>query len=683
MNTLSYRPDIDGLRAIAICSVVFFHVFPNGITGGFIGVDIFFVISGYLISSIIFENLNRKTFCFSTFYARRIKRIFPALILVLLACLILGSFVLFTDEYHQLSLHTIASVSFFQNIILWKESGYFDNAAETKPLLHIWSLCIEEQFYLIWPLLMWVAWKRNLSLIILIFSLLFISFFLNLNEANKDIVEAFYFPHTRFWELLSGSLLAWFMVQRKEFPWVSNSNFLANIYSCLGCICLLFGLFYINKSMNFPGKWACIPVLGTFLIILAGANAWFNRIILSNRALVWIGLISFPLYLWHWPLLAFAKIIEGNALANKIRIAIVLLSILLAWLTYQLIELPIRKGQNSNRLKVGVLIVSLFGIVCFSYYIYNASFVTFASATTNTALKQIGWQLPVGSPAQIDSCRHMFPIRSQMTSKERDDNFCYLQKAGKPNILMVGDSVNLSIFPGLSKYNDYNLLVLSASAAAPFYNIRTTELNDTIRVNNFKLTNQALDYALAHDNIKLVIMSFSGGALLTDPSNTFKITDVLHPSNHNAKEIFITAASKTIKKLLAKHKKIIYVLPDPLLDFDINQCLKIFRPFAFTDNVNNVCSMSAESYYAREKEYRHWVDTLLKKFPQVNVFDASKSFCNENKCVAIKNGQLLYRDIAHLSIDGSTLLASSLHDFIIDTIKKSTDYSGSETSETN
>lgn len=218
-----YRPDVDGLRAIAVLAVVFFHAFPSLIRGGFVGVDVFFVISGYLISTIIFENLDRGTFSFSEFYARRIKRIFPALILVLVACFVFGWFVLLADEYKQLGKHIAASAGFISNIIFWNEAGYFDNAQETKPLLHLWSLGIEEQFYILWPLVIWVIWKRKFNLLTITFFLAIASFMLNLKGVQQDAVATFYSPQTRFWELLSGSLLAWTAVYKKlEFAKIIN-----------------------------------------------------------------------------------------------------------------------------------------------------------------------------------------------------------------------------------------------------------------------------------------------------------------------------------------------------------------------------------------------------------------------------------------------------------------------------
>jgi peptidoglycan/LPS O-acetylase OafA/YrhL len=311
-----YRPDIDGLRAIAILLVLLFHGFPTKVSGGFIGVDIFFVISGFLISTIIYENLERGTFNFIDFYARRIKRIFPALLLVLVVSYTLGWFALLGDQYKQLGKHIAAGVGFVSNFVLWEEVGYFDNTAETKPLLHLWSLGIEEQFYVAWPLLLWLSWKARLSLPTITIIIALFSFGLNIKGIGNDATATFYSPQTRFWELLCGSLLAWFVLHEKRETYLFNARFdrwllslipkrlsstkrrtFANLSSLLGLLFIIYGTYRIDRNSSFPGEWAIIPVLGAVLLIFAGSEAWINRTILSNRILVWFGLISFPLYL--------------------------------------------------------------------------------------------------------------------------------------------------------------------------------------------------------------------------------------------------------------------------------------------------------------------------------------------------------------------------------------------------
>ena len=386
-----YRPDIDGLRAVAVLSVVAFHAFPAWMKGGFIGVDVFFVISGFLISTIIFENLDRGTFSFAEFYARRVKRIFPALLLVLIASYAFGWFALLADEYKQLGKHIAAGAGFVSNLVLWGEAGYFDNSAETKPLLHLWSLGIEEQFYIVWPFVLWLAWKKKFNLLTLTILVAFVSFYLNLKGIKKDAVATFYSPQTRFWELLSGSLLAWFSLYKKNSfsnyklrvdGWLAkviyretveaDGKTLSNVISFAGSLLLVFGFWRITKDVSFPGKWAFIPVLGAVLIIFAGPKAWINRKILSNKIAVWFGLISFPLYLWHWPILSFARILEIEAPTRNLRIAAVLLSISLAWLTYKLVERPLRFG-NYSKVKVAFLVflMTIVGYVGYNTYSRN------------------------------------------------------------------------------------------------------------------------------------------------------------------------------------------------------------------------------------------------------------------------------------------------------------------------
>jgi peptidoglycan/LPS O-acetylase OafA/YrhL len=212
-----YRADIDGLRAIAVLSVVGFHAFPSWICGGFIGVDIFFVISGFLISSIIFANLHQHSFEFIEFYCRRIRRIFPALIVVLIASFAIGWFVLLPNEFKQLGKHMAGGAGFIQNFLLWRESSYFDSAANTKPLLHLWTLAVEEQFYIVWPLVLWVAWKQKLNLLTITAVVALVSFSLNIGNVHTDAVAAFYSPQTRFWELMCGSMLAYVTVRRRPY----------------------------------------------------------------------------------------------------------------------------------------------------------------------------------------------------------------------------------------------------------------------------------------------------------------------------------------------------------------------------------------------------------------------------------------------------------------------------------
>ena len=349
-NTLlsypKYRADIDGLRALAVLSVVAFHAFPTRLAGGFIGVDIFFVISGFLISTIIFGNLRNGSFSYLEFYRRRIRRIFPALVVVLLACLVLGWFGLLAGEYQQVGRHTLGGVGFISNLMLWSEAGYdyFNTASESKPLLHLWSLAIEEQFYIIWPLLLVLLWKHRWNFVAVACGIALVSFAFNVLSFPEHAQAAFYSPLSRFWELIIGGLLAYALMHRAD----SMTRY-ANAQSALGMALIAAGLVFINNARAFPGWWALLPTLGAALLIWAGPLAWLNRTVLSNPVAVWFGKISYPLYLWHWPLLSLALLWNSEEMpAGPVRLGLVLLAIALAWLTYKFIELPIRVGNRGS-----------------------------------------------------------------------------------------------------------------------------------------------------------------------------------------------------------------------------------------------------------------------------------------------------------------------------------------------
>lgn len=338
-SSAAYRPDVDGLRALAVLAVLAFHAFPSAVPGGFAGVDVFFVISGFLISGILLDELAQERFSLGGFYWRRVRRIFPALLLVLTATLALGWRVLLPDEYALLGKHVAAGAAFVSNLALWREAGYFDAAADLKPLLHLWSLGIEEQYYLLWPLLLYAFSRSRRALLGMIVAVGAASFVLNVALVGAHPTSAFYLPVTRFWELLGGSLLAYLGRNGKRFGAGSNAVSLA------GLALLVAGLALLDGSRAFPGWWALLPVGGTMLVIAAGPTAWLNRRIFSLRPVVYVGLISYPLYLWHWPLLSYARIIHGGEAPWTLRLGLLALAVLLSVLTYELVEKPIRHAR--------------------------------------------------------------------------------------------------------------------------------------------------------------------------------------------------------------------------------------------------------------------------------------------------------------------------------------------------
>ena len=482
MTHPKYRADIDGLRAVAVLSVVAYHAFPTWVAGGLIGVDIFFVISGYLISSILFENLQNDSFSFLKFYDRRIRRIFPALVVVLSASFIVGWFWLLPDEYQQLGKHIIGGSAFFSNFVFLGESGYFDNAAETKPLLHLWSLGIEEQFYIIWPLLLWCAWKRNWSWSSITIPILAVSLILNIAIAHRHPAADFYLPITRFWELSLGALLAdpklkpdlivsnarqW--LDRFAGASLSSREPLARgnareLEPLFGFSLICAGLLVIDQKHLYPFIWVLLPTLGGAFIIASSAQSWFNRTVLANPVMVWFGLISYPLYLWHWPLLSFANIIQAGSPSRGVRIALVILSVLLAWLTYIFVEKPIRFGKRSN-IKTFGTISAMIAVAACGCMIFAAS--GFPSRLhSQTAIDLVNYNYYKGkSEEEFWGTNSCFNISGNVDSFRL--NGCETKEfPGRPTVFLVGDSYSAYLSLGLRPYLQESKLNLSQYSTA-------------------------------------------------------------------------------------------------------------------------------------------------------------------------------------------------------------------------
>jgi peptidoglycan/LPS O-acetylase OafA/YrhL len=656
-----YRADIDGLRAIAVLAVVAFHAFPTWLKGGFIGVDVFFVISGYLISTIIFESLDKGVFSFSEFYARRIKRIFPALILVLITCFAFGWFALLADEYKQLGKHMAAGAGFISNLMLWSESGYFDNAADTKPLLHLWSLGIEEQFYIVWPLLLWLAWKRNFNLLTITVLLAIASFVLNLKGVSKDPVATFYSPQTRFWELLSGSLLAWGTLYQQSFfvnlakkanqylyillykdKRDTNAQTLANLLAFVGLLLLAYGFWQINKDLIYPGKWALVPVAGTILLLMAGPKAWINHTLLSNKVFVGIGLISYPLYLWHWPLLSFARIVESGVPTLTIRILAIALSILLAWLTYLLIERPIRFGQIRKKSAVGILVLLMLGVGGAGYYVYEKDGLGYR----NSVLQYIEKNNALDSgPHSTAACKEKFDFKY--------NEFCLINSISRPpDVILIGDSHGHNLYKGLADAFDrqgLNLLVVGRGGCLPFFDTNSDSgtYDPACRI----LMNQLLNFAIAADSIKRVVLTSRSMFYITGTSmggmlpRGRVISNTMHPHIKDSKEVFKIGLDETFKKLSFSKKKIYYVVDFPELDFIGQKCVP--RPFG---RVNfDLCRISRSRYEHRNEISHSLLKESFRLHSNINVFWTDQYFCDAEWCYGIKDGSALYKDADHIS----------------------------------
>ncbi|MBC7427479.1 MAG: acyltransferase [Bacteriovorax sp.] len=369
-GSLSYRPDVDGLRAIAVIGVLFFHFFPNKVPGGFIGVDVFFVISGFLISSIIIKSIANNKFSYLNFCIRRVKRIFPALLIILLITLIISFIFLLPTEFEVLMKEVWAGALFSFNLLMSKEVGYFNEAAEKKQLLHLWSLGIEEQFYILWPFILIFTTRLKKYFLLSLYILMIFSFILNLIFIHQYPTMTFYLPFTRFWELMAGGILGISFVNKKTEHFfgvidLKKRNWLA----ILGVVIVLLSFKFFKGTYLFPGWIAVIPVIGTLLIIGSGRDTWINQKILSHKFFVSIGLISYPLYLCHWPLLIWFKYYEKNfgithlgllknvgREINVYKLLLMILSFLLATLIYKVWENKFRFAPNTSKRIIALFI---------------------------------------------------------------------------------------------------------------------------------------------------------------------------------------------------------------------------------------------------------------------------------------------------------------------------------------
>ncbi|HEV7491341.1 MAG TPA: acyltransferase family protein, partial [Rhodanobacteraceae bacterium] len=398
-------------------------------------------ISGYLISGVISGQLARRRFSFWDFYARRIKRIFPALIIVLVACYAFGWITLLPDEYKQLGKHIAAGMGFASNFALWNEAGYFDASAASKPLLHLWSLGIEEQFYLVWPLALWWFAKMRRSALGLVLAVGAVSFAINLATVHASPVAAFYSPLSRFWELQLGCLLS--LLTRN---WEPKQNpmprRIADGLSITGGIALGLSIALFNTDLAFPGAWAVLPTGGTFLLIASGPEGWFGRHVLSRNVLVWIGLVSYPLYLWHWPILSFASIIELGTPPAGVRAAAAVASLVLATATYLFVEKPIRFGtRRSFKVPALIALSALVGITGYETYAQSGLPTRFPPEVQAIA----NFQYEYKTDARYLDC--------WLSEKQPFDGFapfCANPSAGSNVTVLWGDSHAARLYPGLN-----------------------------------------------------------------------------------------------------------------------------------------------------------------------------------------------------------------------------------------
>ncbi len=611
-------------------AVVGFHAFPSLVPGGFVGVDVFFVISGYLITGIIVEHLDGGSFSFREFYYRRIKRLFPALLTVLAACYAFGWFSLLAPEFEQFGSHVAAGSAFVSNFLSWHEAGYFDNAAETKPLLHLWSLGVEEQFYIFWPLFLWLAWKLRLGFIGIAVAVAVPSFVLNIMYVHhNDSIAAFYSPAARFWELMLGAVLASILTSRL----VDRIPF-RNSLSILGIASIAISIFVLAHTTNFPGWWALFPTIGTVLIIGAGECTWLNRTTLSHPALVIVGLISYPLYLWHWPLLSFARIVEGQTPSLIVRSSTVLISIVLSYLTYRLVEQPIRFNKSTHGMKrIAALCTLMFALGIGGLITYYQHGLSFRAA----ANPQIANKGEIGNEEFFRyMAEHFHPctpdyIQKHSLSLGFQARCVQSQNSNVKDIAIIGDSHAEDLFIGFAEQLPESNIVTYIQGALPI--LGKSEYSEIF------------DYVSRDKNISTIILA--------------GYWDVRQYEVPDGSSLEVELA-KTIRFLVQSGKNVYLIDDRPNFPFDPTICKYKSRNFIWNGQSEPVCSINASFFRKQHVKYRSALVTVAASFPNVRLLQTDDFFCDEQVCYGAQNGVLFFRDVNHLTVEGSQYIGQRL-----------------------
>lgn len=641
--TQNYRADIDGMRALAILAVVGFHAFPTFFPGGFVGVDVFFVISGYLITRHILNDVAAGEYSTARFYAKRVKRIFPALIVVLATSLALGWIILTPEEYEALGRHVIAGAGFFANLQNWKEAGYFDRAADTKPLLHLWSLGVEEQFYILWPLIVSFLSRRSRFLGTGMLSLVVLSFVISMATVYRDVTADFYSPLTRFWELALGAMVAYAALYRPRF-----AEKYRPILAWIGALLILVAVASLRPDHAFPGAWALLPTVGAALLILSGAKAPFNRRILAARPLVWIGLISYPLYLWHWPLLAFARILQGATPSAEARLWMLAASFAAAWLTCRLVERPVRASTGREAkwairglslamavlLAGGVLIKKQDGFPGRQYGLLNGDVNTLTVEADRAVLRK--------------EC-------GVAAGQRKDLMYCLTSGKGAPRYAVLGDSKAEALYYGLARE-------LPADVSGRLIGSILPENTGDFSADSKPATARlALQSVLESPSVKLVIW-------VVALRNTFPTDgETGYVAGSPSAEQMLSRYGDTIKRAEAAGKRVMFVIDNPTLP-DPRSC--VAGGLTSSPLLNQLlwrhqdprCTIRYTEHVKGTAPYREFARELARRHPKLVVYDPTPLLCDvpNDKCGTTRNGKFLYSYTDHISDYANSMIAKDM-----------------------
>lgn len=649
-----YRADIDGMRALAILAVLVFHAYPSSLPGGFVGVDIFFVISGYLISGIIFRGLTLESFSFFDFYARRVRRIFPAVTVVLLASLVFGFFFLTPYQLEELIEESPYAAFFLENWRLFQSTGgYWDIGTELKPLMHFWSLGVEEQYYIFYPLICFILWKANARVFLFsLFGMLVISLGLCVYDTVYEPVRAFYSLHTRFWELLIGGVLAYVEIKWPDykdnlFPG-SRQAFADNAISWIGLLLIALAIALFEEGKDFPGWRALLPTVGSVMIIMAGNGAFLNKNIFANRVAVFIGLISYPLYLWHWPLICIARNNLGGELpTGSLMLGILFLSFVLAYLTYALIERPMRSRKATWQLVLTCVLV--------------LALVTIGTKTLIRRSQAVENLLYSGLATEVQETLKDLPRSEERDSicegKFGSDHSVCRATSEKPSILVFGDSHNHIMWNAMYQRDDLpGLYMVGSGGSMVFDGLINKNGAGAYEYEKAERTTHVWNAVRNSPEIKTVVLrGFWSSNFRADLLST------KHPQL-KGEELMKQHWSDLFEEMARLDKTLIIVLDNVDAPFNpLLKCMSIQRVSLGVKN-DQMCLLSYDEINQGQYKTRDFLLKEASKWPNVKIVDAWDALCDERGCYLVKDKTPYYRDGNHLSVYGNELVWEAIAD---------------------
>lgn len=646
---MAYRRDIDGLRALAVLPVLFFHVDLWPFSGGFVGVDIFFVISGYLIASIIARELDQGSFSLTGFYARRIRRIFPALFATIAVTILAGSQILLPLDYRALGMSAVATVLFSSNLYFARHSGYFGSAAEEAPLLHGWSLAVEEQFYILFPLLMLVAFWAGGRYRLLLGAMAAISFGVAVLLVDGSPVLAFYLPFPRAWEFLGGALLATGLVPPLR------SRAAAQFCALLGVALIGWAMLRFSGATAFPGLNALYPVLGTLMILHAGRTGSIISTMLASTVPTFIGRISYSLYLWHWPIIVFWTYRTDGEWRLREQLLIVLLSMLVAWLSWRFVEEPFRTSRRFTTRRAfafaGMMVMGGCGAGALLYLSGGLPWRVAPSVAALDAASHSMAYLPA-------HCSGMAPARHQTLCPVGAHN------GTAPSFLLWGDSHAHALKPAFDRAGD----ALGVSGRIASYPACPTLLGldrlDQPASHDCSEFNELVLATLRNSpSIHTVFLVSRWGLCANGRRPEGGTPCYLGRDEDDARSLgrdallFRTGLQETVRTLTRMGKRVVLVAPIP--EFRRNVPETLARAALYSEPAQLTLPLS--DYMRRQRGVFSAFDQMQRRFA-VGIIYPHRLLCRTGHCAMTAHGVPLYSDDDHLSQQGSLLLSRMVYD---------------------